>query len=194
VLSRATLVQPASRKHACNSRNAGTVVPHHRVVIAASLSAGPVARATTSPRLPTSIPAQCSVITGMVIILVLSAQTSSQRFAFDTLSHGHEAPFLGPFPLARLKIGNCPPVRNSASPSDAAQCHRLTPTVSILMPVGGPAAVLSLKIPFLLQASIFYGRKKLVSANSPPPQFHRTTRTVFDPPYPRNLHIQPNLH
>src|ERR1039458_5182338 len=101
VLSMATLAQPYSRSHPCNSRKAGTVVPYHRVLISASLSAGPVATATASPRLPTSIPAHRSIITGIVIILVLSAQTSSQRFAFDILSHGHEAPFLGPFPPAR---------------------------------------------------------------------------------------------
>ena len=73
VLSIATLVHPSWRNHASSPVNAGTVVPNDRVLISASLSAGPTAIATANSRLPISIPAQHSVITGIVIILVLSA-------------------------------------------------------------------------------------------------------------------------
>src|SRR5215469_776995 len=68
VLSRATVVQPSSRSQVCNSRKAGMVVANQRVLISASLSAGPTATAAASPRLPTSSPAHRFVITGIVII------------------------------------------------------------------------------------------------------------------------------
>src|SRR5215471_8351547 len=79
VLSKATVVHPCSTNHAFKSSKAGTVVPLARVLISASLSAGPNATATASPRLPTSIAAHRSLITGIAIILVLSTQTSSRR-------------------------------------------------------------------------------------------------------------------
>src|SRR5665213_2715121 len=134
----ATVVHPSSRSQACRSCRAGTVVPNHRVLISASLSAGPTATAAASPRLPTSIPAHRSVITGMVIIPRPFCADEGRRFTatFCLTGSKHHSWVHLRRPDQFEKRG-LPPERVSATASpDAAPSYSLTRGL-IFMHVGG---------------------------------------------------------